>query len=455
MVVEKVSPKIPLTNNFVLSGQNEKPITPQISQPETKKGNKNILWWTLGGLAVASTAGILIYKARKGRIPNSNGFQLGDFAKKFVDTSILTNTLERAKSPDSRIRVQANANKTTIEFFDEAKNFGARIISKFDNNAEGKLSEFNFATGGLNLNVVNFENNLTHLNFALSDTIGFALKVDSKTGKVIQEVDKSVDDMKFLMPRVQKLVDDLDPKKLLDDDGYRDNYVVNLHETLKDVQYDKVAAATGKTFDEVKNFANGEEFKGMRDAGHKLMQLSHLFGFSTKHSNLVQNLVEGGESHILEKMIKGEFKPVIMFNETIDGMAETGIPKQICSRVTLNDGDVTETFKFSDNYYEIERQVKSSPSDYFRIKLHDPEKVTEHEFTSASIHTSNSGFSYTIKQDDVFEFALLKDGKKIELNDAMKAELKDGLNLHSFIQSFIEKGDENIDELLKLKNGSD
>ena len=484
MVVENVSSvnNIPVRNNFVLSAQNSNSATqsyvpstqpvvennmsvPQsVSVPvqpqQPKKGNKNTLWWVLGGLAVAGTAGILIYRTMKGRGASfgAAGFQLGDFAKKFVDQSILTNTLERAKVPDAKIEVQANADRSVIAVCDEAKGFGAQIISKFDNNAAGKLSEFDFSTAGLNLKVANFENDLTHMDFAISDTTGFVLKVDSKTGKIIQDAE-DVEGIKFLWPRAQKLVDDLDPKKLLDDDTYRKDYVSSvykvLEETSNDYHFDKIATATGKSIDEVKAFANGDEFKGLCASRAWFDGVDEIFnlGDSPFASQVAKSMDDCDETWtLLEKMLKGEISHKVTANYTVDGL---NMPKKNCFKIEFDTPDMPdEVVKLSDDgeYFSYTRGANSvrTPENYFQMELFEPKTYEGGVNGYTRLTTNDASFAYKENAEGIFDMQVSVDGKDVEVTEEVLESFKDKEMMKEFLETFVTKGKENIISLFSV-----
>jgi len=477
-MVEKVSSvnNIPLTNNFVLSAQGEKnsvvysnPINSsptgqsvvagQTVTPEPKKGNKNILWWALGGLAVAGVGGVLIYRAMKGRGTSgaSGGLVLGDFAKKFVDTSIFTKTIERAQAAGSNIDVQANSDKSVIMVCDKVKGFGAQIISKFDKNAAGKVSEFDFSTYGLELKVANFDNNLTHMDFGINDTTGFVLKVDSKTGKVIEEADDSIPGLKFLWSRAQKLVDDLDPKKLLDDDVYRRDYVNSVHKVLRDTSddynYDKIATQTGKTIDEVKAVAQGDEFKGLCATRAWFDGVNKSFGLKeSPFASQIAKTLDGDETwSLLEKMMKGELSHDVKANYTVDGLV---LPKKNCYKIDFDTPDAPkEMIKISDDgeYFSYSRGGRSTDSadDFFEMELFEPQGLKEDAFGYTKLVTKDSSFAYKQNSEGVYDMEVFVDGEKIDVTDDVLASFKDEEFLDGFLKDFATKGKENILSLFK------
>ena len=491
MVVESVNSvnNIPLTNNFVLPAQDtsssaqsykqptqryipsSQPIVENMSVPQeigvpvqpqqAKKSNKNVLWWVLGGLAVAGTAGILIYNLRKGRTSSATGgATLGDFAKKFADQSILTNTLERAKVDGSKIQVQANADKSAIEVCDEVNCFGAQIISKFDNNAAGKVSEFDFLTRGLNLNVANFDNNMTRVGFIIDNKTGFIVKVDSKTGKIVQDLEGTIEGLGFLKPRAQKLVDDLDPKKLLDDDTYRTNYVAQVHQALRDAtsdyHFDRIATASGKTIDEVKVVADGSEFKGLCASRAWFSSLDEIFalGESPFASNVAKSLDDCDETWtLLEKMMKGEVSHKVTANYTVDGL---DFPKKNCFKIDYdNPENPYEMIKMSDDgeYFSYTRRGRSVTEleDYFELELYEPKKMEADNFGFTRLASKDATFSYKENSDGVFDMQVSVDGKRVDITEDILETFKDKSFMEDFLREFATKGKENI---MSLFSGS-
>ena len=482
MVVESASSvnNIPLTNNFVISAQNSnssaqsykqptqvystRPVVQNISVPDNeagvsvqagKKGNKNVLWWVLGGLAVAGTAGVLIYNLRKGRTNSATGgATLGDFAKKFVDQSILTNTLERAKVDGSKIQVQANSDRSAIAVCDNAKGFGAQIISKFDNNAAGKVSEFDFLTKGLKLKVANFDNNLTHMDFAIDETTGFVLKVDSKTGKIAQDLEGTIEGLSFLKPRTQRLVDDLDPKKLLDDDTYRRSYISSVHrvlaETSMDFNFDRIATASGKTIDEVKTVANGVAASRAWFSG-----LDEVFalGESSYASNIAKSLDDCDEPWtLLEKIMKGEVSHKVTANYTVDGL---DFPKKNCFKIDLDTPEVPdEVIKLSDDgeYFSYNRGTRSTckPEDFFEMKVFEPKNKNGDAFGFTRLKTCDTSFSYKENADGIFDMRVAVDGKEVDVTEDVLATFKNKSFMESFLKEFATKGKENITSLFSV-----
>ena len=491
MVVESVNSvnNIPLTNNFVLPAQNTGSSAHSYKQPtngyvpsaqpvvvnnmsvpqevsasvqpqQAKSGNKNMLWWVLGGLAVAGTAGILIYNLRKGRTNSATGgSSLGDFAKKFVDQSILTKTLERANVDGSKVKVQSNADKSVIAVCDDAKGFGAQIITKFDNNAAGKVSEFDFATSGLELKVANFDNKLTHVDFGINEVNGFVVKVDSNTGKIVQETGEAPEGMKFLMPRAQKLVDDLDPKKLLDDDTYRTNYVKQVYQALMDsttdFHYDKIATASGKTIDDVKVVADGSEFKGLCASRAWFSSLDEIFalGESPFASNVAKSLDDCDETWtLLEKMMKGEVSHKVTANYTVDGL---DFPKKNCFKIDYdNPENPYEMIKMSDDgeYFSYTRRGRSITEleDYFELELYEPKKMEADNFGFTRLASKDATFSYKENADGVFDMQVSVDGKRVDVADDVLESFQDKSFMESFLKEFATKGKENIMSLFSV-----
>lgn len=485
MVVENVSSvnNIPVRNNFVLSAQNTNLATQsyvpstqpvvennmsvpqsvsapvQVQQP--KKGNKNTLWWVLGGLAVAGTAGVLIYRTMKGRGASSGaaGSQLGDFAKKFADQSILTKTLERAQADGSNIQVQANADKSVIAVCDNAKGFGAQIISKFDNNAAGKVSEFDFSTRGLSLQVTNFDSNLTHVGFIFDEMNNFIVKVDSKTGKIAQDLEGTIEGLGFLKPRTQRLVDDLDPKKLLDDDTYRKDYVSSvykvLEETSNDYHFDRIATTTGKSIDEVKAFANGDEFRGLASSKAWFNGVDEIFnlGESPFASQVAKSMDDCDETWtLLEKMLKGEISHKVTANYTVDGL---NMPKKNCFKIEFDTPDMPdEVVKLSDDgeYFSYTRGANSvrNPENYFEIELFEPKTYENGLNGYTRLTTNDASFAYKENADGIFDMQVSVDGKDVEVTDEVLESFKDKEIMEEFLKTFATKGKENIVSLFSI-----
>lgn len=493
MVVESVNSvnNIPLTNNFVLPAQNtgssahsykqpsqkhtplSQPVIENMSVPQevsapvhpqqAKKGNKNVLWWVLGGLAVAGTAGILIYNLRKGKPTSSgaNGSTLGDFAKKFADQSILTKTLERAQADGSSIQVQANADRSAIEVCDHVKCFGARVISKFENNAAGKVSEFDFATSGLELKVANFDNKLTHVDFGINEVKGFVVKVDSNTGKIVQETGEAPEGMKFLMPRAQKLVDDLDPKKLLDDDTYRTNYVAQVHQALRDAtsdyHFDRIATASGKTIDEVKTVANGDEFAALEASKTWFDGIDKVFalGDSSFASSVAKSMDGCDDWTLLEKMMKGEVNHKVTANYTVDGL---DFPKKNCFKIDLDDPLIPdEVIKLSDDgeYFSYCRGTRSTcdVEDFFELELYRPKNMDGDVSNFTRLTTKDVLFSYKENADGIFDMVVKVDGKDVEVSDKVLEKFKNEASTDKFFKEFAANGKEKILSFLGVPKG--
>lgn len=374
MAVEKVSVNVPQLNNMNLSAENKKPETAPVTAP--KKDYRKVLAWSLGGLAVLGTAGVLIYNARKGRVSNKHTSELGTYAKKFADDSIFDKTAQRIKNGAQDVAMQVNPDRTILEMVNYTESFGCSL-KHYQSNAEGVISDFDFSSRPLRLTVVNKNDNHTYMNYIVQGPYGnpignFCVKVDGFSGRIVEEAAEGAEEFKTLLaPHMQKFVDDLDVKRLIDEADYRQEYISNVFTKVVNAQNDAnlspLASKLGKSLEEVKKAQESPEFRGVLDTQHIVGLYAGRFGLS---SDIYDGLKDKGAFDLLESFIKGEFKFSITPNHVVAGVDK--IPEKTCYNIKLGSEHVPdELIRFSEDgeYFSF---GKGCGSDYMRITMYNP-----------------------------------------------------------------------------------
>jgi len=409
MVVEKVSANTPVTSGLNQPKAEEKPVTSPVVKT---KDNRKLLTYALGGLAVAGVAGVLIYKAVKGKASEKDikSFQLGDFAKKFADETIFVDFAKKQEGiitefdPSKGFWSVANAND----------GYQCCLVKALEKNKEGKLSEFEFATPVLNINVSNFDDSTSVFRYVMGDNLKLSLKYDSNTGKLIEKGEQeSHEVLPFLYKRMETFVEDLDFKKLLSDNEYRDNYFKKLFnavdESITEAGITGVAKNTGKTFDEVKTISLSDEYMNFFRTYKTLGFYSEKFGLeNTAYASDIFGEMSGETCGLLETFIKNQdTKSLTMSSNYVeDGFGI--VPKKICTTIKNNSDEVV---RFSDDgeYFFYERGCNALDGMNF-IHLRNY-RNSEQTAAFSEIITDKGGIRLTSQADEEPIIELLGEAK--------------------------------------------
>lgn len=465
MTIGKVSANVVQNMGFGNPAENKSPVVSE--QP--KRDNKKILLWALGGLAVAGAAGILIYNARKGRSTGSSSastgaaaaggsFSFGAFAKKFADESVFAKTIENVKNGVDGIKFK-NEQKGCWEMCNDTEQFGCRLLKPEEPDVNGFVSSFEFDSRDMMFQAANHQDGKTLFSIGVQGK-KFGFFVDSASGKVEGDLEDG--------GICQKFIDDLDLKKLIDDNDYRKNYIQSLKDSVRELvkkdELEALSEKSGKTLDELNSIHDGAEFqdywKSMAQLQTDIMGinsgLQRFHGlFDVPESLNIQKIfgfIEGkGEYHFLDDFIAGNKAFKYNVNKVEDGSGL--IPRQTVAEIS--DLSVhNEKIKIGDGtngeFFAYER-YNEEMTDFVNIRYYNPAELKDANARVTQITTKEVSLDMEETADGIQRLSIKRGGE--EVSDEEKATLmtvlKDESMRATFVKDFVTRGKEMLENYLK------
>lgn len=479
MVVQKVSVNTPSVMSF---GAGVAPQEQQVSPAKPRKDYTKAIGWVAAGLATAGLAGVLIYNARKGKVSaGSDDLQgVGTYLRKFLDDSIFTKSAEAVKNGSQDVAVKISSDGNDWQLCDFAQNLGCHLVKKVP---DANTPHLEFDSRPLNIKIFNKDSDSARFDFILGEFDDFKLSidVDSWRGKVknVSATDFNNDSYSITAEQGQSVLESLDMKRLVDDPNYRVMYTQSLFQmvgdTVKKVQFQKIADKSGKTFEEVQNIYNSKEFNGFVDVKDMLAMIHHRYGLPD--SGTFASLKGKDCFGMLDDFISGNSKLNI-----IDDFVETDVrfpADKTCYELSIPSADgsgVVEHLRFSHDkeYILYERFNPEDAADKFKVKCYYPALtdqnscVTDLETKGASffMETTLSGRNYVEvthpTSSDPLKFYFNSNRKwdeDIDYGDELQPymsyiekianTLSDEEGNWKFIQDFATKGKEMLEEFAK------
>ncbi len=501
MAVEKVSANIPLVNNSVLPMQNGKPIapsnvsysTPSVNSQEPKKGNKNVLWWVLGGLAVAGTAGTLIYRARKGDVSKSSEplANVGTYLKKFLNESIFAKSLESTNKGSKDVELRVSQDRNVWELCDYKNSFVCALNKKVPDDKKGVVPDFLFESNMMQIKIFDQNVDTARFDFSFND-VKLSVDVEPWCGDVKScSLKDKKETYEFTTTQSKALLAGLDLKKLVDDSSYRSEFVYNFANLVNDIvsktRFQKIADKSGKTLDEVKEIHKSAAFKDLLTVSQEFMRVHSRYEPAVESETYLA-LKNKDTYEILDDFINGKSKFNIvsdfvddnyMFNEDkicYDVIVPTADGKGVYEHFRM---DKPNNVKPVPEYILYERFNPDDVTDKLKIRTYFPQdadawisqgNTVDLETKNASLYLNltPSGLNNRVevtnpeKPDETLKFyfnSVVEWDEGIEFGDELQPymgfikkfseKLSNGRGFTDFVSKFLANGKEMLEELAK------
>lgn len=317
MVVQKISVNNATAQSYgaVLPQQNpQTAVAPQ----EPKRDKSKIIAWSLAGLATAGLAGVLIYNLRKGRSDGTtDAFAgLGTYLRKFLDESVFNKSIDAVKNGATDVVVKLSEDGNDIQLCNEAKQFGCHLVKKIP---EGRtdVPNFEYSSRTFGLKIFNKDRDTAQFKFGFGqmDEFKLSIEVDSWRGNIkgctATHADESYN---FTNEQCKSILDNLDLKRLINDDEYRSNYGLGLlrqvHDVVRKTKFQKIADKTGKSLEEVATTYDSKEFNNIFIVQEGLLRVNSEYNLlGSKFESGVLKSMEGKDGFaLLEEYITNESK---------------------------------------------------------------------------------------------------------------------------------------------------